>query len=140
MAKKAQGSTVHVSNEDADITAFAAATFAKIGEVKDIQPAGGEAADIDVTHLESAAKEYLVGLPDGGTQQIMFNSLDSDPGQDEMVEAMEVQESRWFKITWASGAVWHYKGRVKKVDRSGGVDKELTGSASIRMSGVLVRA
>lgn len=140
MAKISQGTTVHISNEDADATLFSAATFIKIGEVRDVPSGGGEAADIDVTHLESDAKEYLIGLPDEGTRTIAFNAEDGDTGQDELFVARDSQERRWLKITWASGPVWHAKALVKKVDWAGGVDKEISGSASFRISGSWTRA
>lgn len=139
MALKSQTSTVHISNEDADITAYGTATFVKISEVTNIGAPSGEAADIDVTHLESAAKEYLVGVPDEGNIELAMNAVDADPGQLELIDAKDTQQRRWIKITWSNGEVWYAKGLVKKYTWSAGVDSKIEAASSIRTSGAWVR-
>jgi hypothetical protein len=41
----------------------------------------GEASDIDVTSLDSTAKEFKEGLPDNGNFKADFNYVAADPGQ-----------------------------------------------------------
>ncbi|WP_257556415.1 phage tail tube protein [Sphingobium sp. CFD-2] len=135
MAIKSQGTTVHISNEDADATAYGSATFAKVGEVDNVGEPSGEAADIDVTHLESEAKEYLIGLPDNGNIAISGNFVPDDTGQLELRDAKDVQERRWLKITWSSGDVWYIKALVKKYAASAAVDGKTPFSSSFRTSG-----
>lgn len=55
-------------------------TVATIGNVADLGEFGGQADDIDVTNLDSLAKEYLVGLVDNGelTLQINLNPQDAN--------------------------------------------------------------
>jgi hypothetical protein len=139
MALKSQTSTVHISNEDADATAYGSATFAKVGEVTNIGAPSGEAADIDCTHLESTAKEYLVGLPDEGNIEISMNAMTSDAGHDELIAAKDSQERRWIKITWSNADVWYVKGLVKKYTWSAGVDAKIEAATSIRTSGAWTR-
>ena len=139
MALKSQTSTVHISNEDADTTAYGSATFDKIGEVTDIGEPSGEAADIDVTHLESAAMEYLVGLPDEGNIALGMNAIESDPGHSELITAKDSQERRWLKITWSSGSVWYIKALVKKYNWAAGVNGKIPATASLRTSGAWTR-
>jgi len=55
--------------------------WTQIKEVKGIKPAGASASKIDVTDLDSTAKEYRTGLMDNGTLGIDVNILESDPGQ-----------------------------------------------------------
>jgi len=140
MALKSQTSTVHISNEDADATVFGSATFAKVGEVTNIGAPSGEAADIDTTHLESTAKEYLTGLPDNGNIEIAMNAVSGDAGHDELIAAMDAQERRWVKITWSNGDVWSIKALVKKYTWSAGVDAKIEAAASFRTSGSWTRA
>lgn len=139
MALKSQTSTVHISNEDADSTAYGAATFDKVGEVNNIGAPSGEAADIDTTHLESTAKEYLVGLPDEGNIEIAMNAIESDDGHDELIAAKDDQTRRWLKIIWSSGSVWYIKALVKKYTWSAGVDAKIDAAASFRTSGAWTR-
>lgn len=139
MALKSQTSTVHISNEDADVTAYGSATFAKVGEVTNIGAPSGEAADIDVTHLESLAKEYLVGLPDEGNIEIAMNGIAGDAGHDELIAAKDDQSRRWLKITWSNGDVWYIKALVKKYTWSAGVDAKIEAAAAFRTSGAWTR-
>ncbi len=138
MALKSQTSTVHISNEDADSTAYGSATFDKIGEVTNIGAPSGEAADIDTTHLESTAKEYLTGLPDEGNIEIAMNAI-SDTGHTELITAKDAQTRRWLKITWSSGAVWYIKALVKKYTWSAGVDSKIEAASAFRTSGAWTR-
>jgi hypothetical protein len=140
MALKSQTTTVHLSNEDADSTVFGSATFAKVGEVTSVGAPSGEAADIDVTHLESEAKEYLVGLPDEGSIEIAMNAIAGDAGHDNLIDAKDTQERRWLKITWSNGDVWHIMALVKKYTWSAGVDAKIEAAASFRTSGAWARA
>jgi hypothetical protein len=140
MALKSQTSTVHISNEDADSTAYGSATFAKVGQVTSIGAPSGEAADIDTTHLESTAKEYLVGLPDNGTIELAMNAISGDAGHDELIAAMDLQERRWLQITWSNGDIWHIMALVKKYTWSAAVDAKIEAAASFRTSGSWTRS
>lgn len=139
MALKSQTSTVHISNEDADSTAYGSATFDKVGEVTNIGAPSGEAADIDTTHLESLAKEYLVGLPDEGSFELAMNAIVSDAGHTELIAALAAQNRRWLKVTWSNSTVQYAKALVKKYTWSAGVDAKIEAAASFRISGVWTR-
>jgi hypothetical protein len=54
---------------------------ALIGEVKSFNGPGGQAGDIDVTTLESTAKEFRRGLQDEGEISLECNFEPTDPGQ-----------------------------------------------------------
>lgn len=135
MALKSQGTSVDVSNEDADTTVYASATFSAIGGVTDIGEPDGEAADIDVTHLGSTAKEYLTGLPDNGNIQLSCNALTDDAGQLECRDAMSTQTTRYLKITWSDGEVQYVKALVKKMGRSAGTDAKIGLTINFRTTG-----
>lgn len=139
MALKSQTSTVHISNESADTTVYGSATFDKVGEVINIGAPSGEAADIDTTHLESTAKEYLIGLPDEGNIELAMNAMTDDVGHLELITAKDAQERRWLKITWSNADVWYVKALVKKYTWSAGVDTKIEAAASFRTSGAWTR-
>lgn len=56
-------------------------TWILINEIKAIKPSGASATKIDVTDLNSTAKEYRAGLVDNGTISADVFILESDPGQ-----------------------------------------------------------
>lgn len=140
MAIKSQGSTIHISEEDADATAYATATFVKIGQVKSIGEPDGEAAEIDTTHLESTGKEFLMGLNDNGKVAISMNALTTDTGHEELFTARDAQELRWIKITRSDGKIRYFKAVVLKMTDVGmEVDGVVPSSATLRISGAITR-
>lgn len=56
-------------------------TYTQIKEIKTIKPSGAAASKLDVTDLDSTAKEYRAGLIDNGTVSCDLHILESDPGQ-----------------------------------------------------------
>lgn len=50
-----------------------ATTVLKIGNITDIGEFGKQAGEIDTSNLDSAAKEYLAGLPDNGEITLTVN-------------------------------------------------------------------
>lgn len=140
MAIKSQGSTVHVSNEDATATAYASATWAKIGKIRSIGSPDGSAAEIDTTDLDSTGKEFLMGLPDSGKIELSGFAAVSDPGHTELLEAKDAQQLRWVKVTRSDGAVRYFKAVVLKADDIGmEVDGAVPFAATLRISGNIAR-
>ncbi|MCP3680280.1 MAG: hypothetical protein GY782_08545 [Gammaproteobacteria bacterium] len=62
MAIETQGTKFYWSSS----TAVSTSASAVVGKIISFSGPGGEAPDIDVTHLLSTAKEYIVGLRDEG--------------------------------------------------------------------------
>lgn len=134
-AIKSQGTAVYISSNDADSTAYGSASFVQVGEVSDVGEPSGEAADIDVTHLGSTSKEYLIGLPDEGNMTTSGNFVPSDTGQQELLAAKAAQNRRWLKVVFSNGTVRYAKALVKKYAPSAAVDGKVPFSASFRISG-----
>lgn len=58
-------------------------------KVRDVRSLGGiplENPEVDVTDLDSLAKEYIAGLKDFGSFEIQGHYVPSDPGQTQMLE------------------------------------------------------
>lgn len=137
---KSQGTTLHISSENADETAYASATFVKVGHVVSIGEPSGSAQKIDVSHLESEAKEFDMGLPDNGDVEIGMNALTLDTGQTELFEAKELQDKRHIKITRKDGSIRHFKAYVLKMNDFGmGVDSKVPASATLAITGGITR-
>jgi hypothetical protein len=77
MAFEAQGTEFYWSGTTAASTNAAVL----IGEVTDFSGPGGQASIIDITNLNSTAKEKLVGLRDEGQVSMSLNLSFSDAGQ-----------------------------------------------------------
>lgn len=75
MANYSQGSIVYFS------TSTALSTSITIGEVVGFNGPTGQAGTIDVTHLGSTAKEFLMGLRDEGEVTLDINFKPTDAGQ-----------------------------------------------------------
>lgn len=70
-AIESQGVKLYIGQETSPTS------FLAIGNVTDISGPGGQASVIDVSNLDSVAREKLMGLPDEG--QVSFNvNLDPD--------------------------------------------------------------
>lgn len=138
-AIKSQGTAFALSNEDASTTVYGSATFASLGEVSSIGEPSGEAADIDVTHLLSTAKEYIIGLPDNGNMQVGGNYVPTDTGQLVAIAALDSQTPKWARWTFSNGTVWWIKVFVKKFAPMAQVDGKIPFSMSLRTSGAWTR-
>tara|TARA_R110000787_G_scaffold94640_2_gene197455 strand:+ start:92 stop:517 length:426 start_codon:yes stop_codon:yes gene_type:complete len=136
---KSQGTTVHISNE-VTTTAYASATFAKIGRVRSIGEPDGEAAEIDTTDLDSVGKEFLMGIPDNGKITLGMMAETDDVGHTELSEARDAQELRWIKITRTDGSIRYFAAVVLRYTDIGmEVDGVVPSSASLRISGAIVK-
>lgn len=116
---------------------FTPSTMTEVGEVSGITSAfDGEASDIDVTHLRSTGKEFLVGLLDAGNVAMtLWLPAASDAGQTRLRNLREVQSSAAMTITLASGQVAAFVGLVKSFALTGlVVDGAVQASCAIKVS------
>jgi hypothetical protein len=132
-AIKAQGFKLEI-----ETGASSPIVWTEVKEVKSFNEQQAESADIDVTHLQSAAKEFLTGLPDNGTFTGDINFVIADPGQLAMRAARDSQDIQSFKATFSDDSTAEFSGFVKSMPISGGVDQAVTGSFSIKVSGAVV--
>lgn len=112
--------------------------FTEIGEVTSFQGLDGQAAEIDVTHLQSTAKEYIMGLQDFGNFQIDVNYLPDDVGQQALRAAKATRVKHDFKATLSDNTTIEFQGYVLSNPISGGVDAKVDGSFQIRVTGDVV--
>lgn len=118
-----------------------AATWTGVGEIVDMDRAGGTRSEIDVSHLESTSKEFLAGLRDSGSYTFSMNWLFGDAGQAAVLAAEGSDDPATFKVTYPSNDTLTFDGYVTSVSGpSLGVDDKLSGSVTIRISGDLTWA
>lgn len=79
MAYESQGTIIYWSSAGSTSASTAAANA--IGEVVGFSGPSGQANAIDVTHLGSTAKEFMMGLRDEGEVTLDINFVPGDAGQ-----------------------------------------------------------
>lgn len=72
--------------------------WVKIGQAKGIKPSNASASQIDVTDLDSTAKEYRTGLMDNGTFSVDCMILESDVGQAAVLAAFTAASANSYKV------------------------------------------
>lgn len=80
------------------VTSVTPFEWVQIKEVKAIKPSGSSASKIDVTDLDSLAKEFRTGLVDNGTFSADINVLDADPGQLSVLAAFNASTNDSYKV------------------------------------------
>jgi len=144
-APSATGATVAI-----DSSGFASAgttgtatpqTFSKVGNVQNFTPDGGTANVIDVSNMDSTAKEKRQGLQDMGNYALTYDTDDTDVGQLALIAARTAQAVKTFKQVYPGGLlVRAWQGFVQKVtEPDAGVDKVLRSSATIVVTGPIFR-
>lgn len=137
-ASASEGAIVYIGTGDARTVADADDSFVEIGEVVSFSDLdGGDSAEIDVTHLQSVAKEYLLGLPDNGTFSMELNFIAGDAGQTAFRAARVARGLRNFRVVLPDddGTTYVFKGRPKTSPVAGGVDQKLSTTMTVRISG-----
>lgn len=116
-------------------------TFSKVGNVKDFAPDGGSVNVIDVSNTDSTAKEKRPGLQDNGNATLSYDTDDTDPGQLALIAARASQSIIVVKqVLPGTMKIRAFQAFVNKLaDPAIGVDKVLTGSASLTITGPISR-
>lgn len=116
-------------------------TFSKVGNVQDFSPDGGTATVIDVTNLDSLAKEKRQGLQDNGNYSLTVDADDTDVGQLALIAARASQAVVVFKQIYPGGLkVRAFQGFVQKFSEpTAGVDKVLRSTGTIVVTGPIAR-
>jgi hypothetical protein len=113
-------------------------TWTQIKEVKSIKPSGASSTKIDVTDLDSTAKEYQVGLVDHGTFSADINILESDAGQIAALAAFGGSLKKDYKIVSPAKTRTFTAVCLKwPTAPDSSIDGVQTGSAEFQISGAI---
>lgn len=110
-------------------------TYTEVKEITSFNGFDGQAAEIDVTHLQSTAKEYLMGLQEFGTFGLECNYLSADEGQGLMRTAKSTREVQQFLCTFSDGSTAEFSGYVLSAPITASVDDKVAGSFTVRITG-----
>ncbi|RSK77857.1 hypothetical protein EJ774_21105 [Pandoraea apista] len=112
-------------------------TWTKVKNVKSYSGFDGSATEIDVTDLDSEAKEKRLGLMDNGSFSIEVNVNMADPGQAAMKAAQKASSLKSFKLEYPDGSADTFDASVKSFPISGSTDAVITSTISLTISGAV---
>lgn len=114
-------------------------SFNNIGNIVDINGPGGQASVIDVSNLDSVAKEKLIGLMDEGQVTLNLN-LDPDNTTHQSLRSARQSRTRLeFKLTLTdtSPAIGTFFAYVLGFVHSIGVDQAVKASVTLEIDGLV---
>ena len=115
--------------------------WSEVGEVVDMNLEDPGASEIDVTHLGSTAKEYLMGLADAGSYTFSVNWLFTDAGQEALRTAKTSRALKNFRVTYSDDSTATFSAYVQTfTGPSLGVDDKMSGSITLKISGAVAFA
>jgi hypothetical protein len=114
--------------------------FTIVGRVISFDGPGGSASEIDVSDLQSTAKEFIVGLPDEGTFSFEMNLDFAETTQATLRSVRNARTKRSFRLDFSGDSPINYLGFeafVMEFKVSGGVDGAVKASCTLRISGAV---
>ncbi|TCG08378.1 phage tail protein [Paraburkholderia steynii] len=110
-------------------------TWTNVGNFKTIKGFDGKPAKLDATNLASTAKEFRAGLVDPGSFSFDVDVDNSDAGQ-LALQAYRVSAAIVnYKLTLPNGHTATFAGYVESFPWDGGVDKLLSATVNIVITG-----
>ena len=144
---KTQGTEIYLLDETDTLN-----EVRKLGNITDLGEFGPVAGDIDVTNLDSTAKEYFSGLVDNGTITIGFNYDPADVSQQTLNSLAGGANKRFVigcseagtDVTYSAGftiptdrTTLDFQASVQGMPKGASVDDVWRGTISLRVSGAI---
>lgn len=124
--------------------------WVRVGGVRGINNLrSGTAAEIDVSDLDSTAKEFVLGLTDNGSMDLELLYDPNDAGQIILETLRETSNSNGFRVgvpnplqggSPTGFTMFSFSGFVATFPFSAAVDAALTGTVSIRLTGAITKS
>ncbi len=111
-----------------------------VGNFKSYNGFDGKASDIDITNLGSAAREFLMGVPDSGAFTFEIDQDNTDAGQLKLYLAYTGQQLKQFKLTLPNGNTCTWFAYVVTWPSSGGVNQTVKRTIQLLISGAFTWA
>lgn len=110
-------------------------TFSLIKEIKTFSGPQASAAEIDVTSLDSTAREFIAGLVDFGEFSAQGNWLPQDVVHKALRTDFINRTTRNYQLLFPDATLASFAAFVKEFPVSGGVDQALEASVTWRITG-----
>jgi len=134
-------STSLTITDNTDTATMTPQSYTEIGEIVDQKRADGGSKEIDVTHLRSTAKEFLVGLKDWGTYTFDLNWLFNDVGQAALLTAQTNNTLKTFVVHYSNTSTATFEAYVMNVSGPDAAsDDKLVGSVTLKITGAVTFA
>lgn len=119
---------------------FSPDSYTAIPEIKSFSGPSGSASVIDVTDLDSDAKEKRMGLADEGQIQFTINYIPQNAVHAGLRSDRESRVLRDFQCVFTDtpATTWEFSGFVTGFAISGGVDGVVEASVTVEISGAVV--
>lgn len=116
--------------------------FNAIGEIRSISGPSGSAAEIDVTNLDSTAREFRLGLPDEGSVNVTFAYDPDDTYQEVLRSIRAARTSRNFKIELADSppTTFSFVAYCTEFSLDTSVDEVVLVTATLRITGSVTKS
>lgn len=112
-------------------------SFTAVANIKDFSGFDGSASEIEVTNLDSVAKEFRLGLTDAGQFTINIDYDNNNAGHIALRAKQVSGVLTNFKFTLPNSNAITFTGFVKKFSLAGGVDAVTKTAVDIRVSGAV---
>lgn len=131
LALESQGMQVFSGN------AASPEVWSAITELFDIGGPDGSANEIDVTDLDSTAKEFRMGLKDSGTVTLGLNFIPSNTVHTTLRTQWNARTLNNYKMVFTGSptVTWTFTAYVQNLSISNSVDSKTEGSITFRISG-----
>jgi len=140
----ATGATFTVAIDSTNFSTYGSAgtatpkTFTSVGGLNTYSGFDGQASEIDVTDMDSTAKEFRLGLQDFGNLNLNLKAvLPADPGQLAIRAAKTAGTLLVYRIKNSDGQAIACQGYAKKFTEDSGVDKVRSGQITLRLTGTV---
>lgn len=138
MAKKyeAQGVILRVDDDSGSPSNFLA-----VGNISGISGPSGSASEIDVTDLDSTAREFLMGLPDEGELSLDLFWAPGTQVHDLLFNARKNRTKKNFhlELTDSPTTIYNFEGFVTGLALAANVDEAVTAGLTIRITGPVTK-
>src|SRR5262245_62074148 len=115
-------------------------TYIAVGEVTDWDGPGGEAPEIDVSHLQSVKKEYKLGLPDSGDMTYNCQLVPGNAGQLRIIQLHDAKASATFRLTYSDLTTRRtFTAFVRRYREAGAKDNVVRAAITLRVTGDIAR-
>lgn len=137
MAIETQGTILFWSTS----TAASTSTAVTVGGIVDFSGPGGQANEIDITNINSSAKEYIIGLKDEGDFTMNLVVDTSNAGQTAIRADRDTRTKRKAVVQFNDSTVELNKTKaifdayVKGFSITGSVDDAVRATATLRIAG-----
>lgn len=129
-AISAQGSSIAINT-----ATNGEAVWTKIKNIISFTGFDGAASEIDVTDLDSTAKEFRLGLQDHGKFSFEMHIDRTDAGQIALEAARKAGKVSQLKLSLPNSETATFNVLVKSTPITGGIDAVLKGSVETRVTG-----